>query len=116
MSPLSHAGNVYFKIVANRLSDFCEKHGILLEEQYGFRPGRSTVDMLFVVRRLQELVRRRSIPLYMYCVDLRKAYYSVDGELLWQVLVPEEMMAVIRQFQDGMQAKARLPSSRHHLR
>ena len=100
------------KIVANRLSDYCEAHGILPEEQCGFRPERSTVDMLFVVRRLQELARRRRIPLYMCFVDLQKAYDSVDRELLWKVLaragVPEEMIAVIRQFHDGMQAQVRM--------
>ena len=68
--------------------------------------------MLFVVRRLQELARRRRIPLYMCFVDLQKAYGSVDRELLWKVLaragVPEEMIAVIRQFHDGMQAQVRM--------
>ena len=85
ISLLSHAGKVLLEIVSNRLSDYCEAHGILPDEQCGFRPERSTVDMLFVVRRLQELARRRRIPLYMCFVDLRKAYDSVDRELLWKV-------------------------------
>ena len=67
---------------------------------------------MFVVRRLQELARRRRIPLNMCFVDLQKAYDSVDRELLWKVLpragVPEEMIAVIRQFHDGMQAQVRM--------
>ncbi|CAB1119068.1 unnamed protein product [Ectocarpus sp. CCAP 1310/34] len=90
----------------------CEKHDILPEEQCGFRPGRSTVNMLFVVRRLQELARRRSIPLYMCFVDLQKAHDPVDQELLWRMLaragILEEMIAVIRQFHDGMQARVRM--------
>ena len=77
ISLLSHAGKVLLKIVANRLSNYCEAHGILPDEQCGFRPERSTVGMLFVVRRLQELARRRRIPLYMCFVDLQKAYDSV---------------------------------------
>ena len=48
----------------------------------------------------------------MCFVDLQKAYDSVDRELLWKVLaragVPEEMIAVIRQFHGGMQAKVRM--------
>ena len=78
ISLLSHAGKVLLKIVANRLSDYCEAHGILPDEQCGFQPERSTVDTLFVVRRLQELGRQRRIPLYMCFVDLQKAYDSVD--------------------------------------
>ena len=45
----------------------------------------------------------------MSFVDLRKAYDSVDRELLWQVLaragIPEAMIEVIRQFHDGMKAR-----------
>ena len=63
ISLLSHEGKVLLKIVANRLSDYCEAHGILPDEQCGFRPERSTVDMLFVVRRFQEMARRRRISL-----------------------------------------------------
>ena len=88
------------KIVANRLSDFCEAQQILPEEKCGFRPARFTIDMLFVVRRLQKLGRQRKIPLYMCFVDLQKAYDSVDRELLWKVLaragVPSVMIDVIR--------------------
>ena len=65
ISLVSHAGKVLLKIVANRLSDFCEAQQILPEEQCGFRPARSTIDMLFVVRRLQEQGRQRKIPLYI---------------------------------------------------
>ena len=112
ISLLSHAGKLLLKIVAKRLRDYCEAHGILPDEQRGFRPEQSTVDMLFVVRRLQELARRQRIPLYMCFVDLQKAYDSVDRELLWKVLaragVPEEMIVVIRQFHDGMQARVRM--------
>ena len=112
ISLVYHAGEVLLKIVANRLSDFCEAQQILLEEQCGFRPARSTIDMLFVVRRLQELGRQRKIPLYMCFVDLQKAYDWVDRELLWKVLaragVPSVMIDVIRQFHDGMRARVRM--------
>ena len=51
------------KIITNRLSAYCEANDILPEAQCVFRPGRSTVCMLFVMRRLQELARRRKMPL-----------------------------------------------------
>ncbi|CAB1112366.1 unnamed protein product [Ectocarpus sp. CCAP 1310/34] len=65
ISLLSPVGKVPIKIITNRLSAFCEANNILPEEQCGFRLRRSTVDMLSVVRRLQELGRRKKIPLYM---------------------------------------------------
>ena len=52
-SLVAHVGKVLLKIIARRLSEYCERVGILPEEQSGFRPNRSTTDMmLFVIRRL----------------------------------------------------------------
>ena len=82
LSLVAHAGKVLFKIVANRLGDFCEEAGILPEEQCGFRPQRSTTDMMFVVRRLQELGRTSNTSLEICFIDLAKAYDSVDRVLL----------------------------------
>ena len=65
ISLVAHSGKVLLTMVASRLSNYCEAKGILPEEQRGFRPARLTIDMLFVVRRLQELGRARKIPLYM---------------------------------------------------
>ena len=82
LSLVAHAGKVLLKIVANRLGDFCEEAGILPEEQSGFRPQRSTTDMMFVVRRLQELGRTSNASLEICFIDLAKAYDSVDRVLL----------------------------------
>lgn len=70
ISLLSRAGKLPLKVVANRLSDCFQAPDILPDEQCGFRPDRSTVDMLFVARRLQELGRRRKI--YLCFVDIKK--------------------------------------------
>ena len=112
ISLLAHAGKILLKIIARRLSEYCERVGILPEEQSGFRPNRSTTDMMFVIRRLQELARKKRIPLYVCFIDLTKEYDSVDRTLLWTVLarfgVPHNMISVIRQFHDGMRACVRL--------
>ena len=101
---MAHAGKVLLKTVANRLGDFCEEAGILPEEQCGFRPQRSTTDMMFVVRRLQELGRTSNTSLEICCIDLAKAYDSIDRVLLWEVLarfgVPPRMIKFIRMFDD----------------
>ena len=54
ISPVSHASKVLLKVVARRLSAYCEAKGLLPEEQCGFRPNRSTTDLMFVVRGLQD--------------------------------------------------------------
>ena len=59
ISLVVHADKILLKIIARRLSKYCERVGILPEEQSGFRPNRSTTDMMFVIRRLQELARKK---------------------------------------------------------
>lgn len=60
--------------------------GFLTEKQSGFRQFRSTANMMFVIRRLQEHVRTAGVPLFVCFIDILKAYGSVDRNLLWQVL------------------------------
>ena len=111
ISLVSHAGKALLQVVARRLSAYCEAKGLLPEEQCWFRPDRSTTDMMFVVRRLQEVGRKAGVSLHMCFVDLQKAYDTVDRTLLLQVLtrigVPPQMIAVTRQFHDGMRACVR---------
>ena len=109
---VAHAGKILLKIIARRISEYCERVGTLPKEQSGFRPNHSTTDMMIVIRRLQELARKKKIPLYVCFIDLTKAYDSIDRTLLWTVLarfgVPQNMFSVIRQFHDGMRACVRL--------
>ena len=112
ISLVAHVGKILLKIIARRLSEYCERVGILPEEQSGFRPNRSTTDMMFVIRPLQELARKKRISLYVCFIYLTKTYDSVDRTLLWTVLarfgVRQIMISVIRQFHDGMRACVRL--------
>ena len=70
ISLVAHAGKILLKIIARRLSEYCERVGILPEEQSGFRPNRSAIDVMFVIRRLQELAQKKRIPLYVCFIDL----------------------------------------------
>ena len=81
ISLVAHAGKILLKIIARRLSEYCERVGILPKKQSGFRPSRSTADIMFVIRRLQELARKKRILLYVCFVDFTKAYDSVDRTL-----------------------------------
>ena len=80
ISLVAHAGKILLKIIAHRLSEYCERVGILPEEQSGFRPNRSTTDIMFVIRRLSVtgVGTEKTNPLYVCFIDLTKAYDSVD--------------------------------------
>ena len=117
--PVAHAGKFLLKIVATRLSAYPEARNLLPEEQCGFRPHRSTTDIMFAVRRLQELERKARVPLLFLCfIDLlQKAYDTVDRTLFWQVLarfgVPPQMIELVRQFHDGRRACVRNDDGRY---
>ena len=44
------------------------------EMQFGFMIARGTIDAVFILRRLQEEYHARGKKLYMYFVDLEKAF------------------------------------------
>ena len=58
------------------------------------------------VRGLQEIGWKAGVSFFMCYIDLHKAYDTVEHTLLWQVLtrieVTPQMIAVIRQYHDGM--------------
>ena len=84
-------------MIARRLSEYCECVGILPEEQRGFPPNRYTTDMMFEIGRLQELARKKRIPLYVCSIDITKAYDFVDRTLFRRVLarfgVPQKKLS-----------------------
>ena len=116
ISLVAHIGNLLLKIFAGQLMSYVEKEQLLPEAHCEFCPGRSTIDMMFVIRRLQELDRKEYAPLYMCSVDLHKAYDSVDRVFLWAILdrfdVPPNIISIIRQLHDRMQACVRLDDSK----
>ncbi|XP_034071876.1 LOW QUALITY PROTEIN: uncharacterized protein LOC117545945 [Gymnodraco acuticeps] len=77
---------------------------ILPESQCGFRKSRSTVDMIFTARQLQEKCREQHQDLFMAFVDLSKAFDTVQRERLWEVLIrfgcPKKFVNILRQFHD----------------
>ncbi len=59
---------------------------VLPECQCGFRKNCSTSDIVFVAHQVQEKCREQHCSLCMVCVDLTKAFDTVNRQLLWDVL------------------------------
>jgi len=47
------------------------------ENQFGFMPGRSTIEAIYLLRRLMRLHRDRKVDLRTVFIDLEKAYGRV---------------------------------------
>lgn len=52
VSLMSNSENLFEKVVSNRINDQIEE--ALSEERNSFRPGSSTVDLIFTIRQLIE--------------------------------------------------------------
>ena len=105
ISLLSTAGKILAQVILNRLISAVSEES-LPESQCGFRPGRSTIDMVFSVRQIQEKCIKQRMDFYAVFIDLTKAFETVNREALWVILsklgCPQKLTRIIRLFHDGM--------------
>ena len=114
ISLLSVVGNVLAKIMLTRLLEQVVDL-VLPEVECFFRHGRSTIDMIFVARQLQEKCREQNQDLYLAFVDPTKAFDTVNRYLLWNILhkfgCPPTFIAILQQFHTGMCAQVVMAGS-----
>ena len=67
---LEHATKIIEKVLVRRLQRMVKD-----EMQFGFMPGKGTIDAVFILRRLQEEYLDKEKKLYMCFVDLEKAFH-----------------------------------------
>ena len=80
ISLLSIAGKILARILLDRLTIHLEQD-LLPKSKYGFRQGRSTVDMIFSARQLQEKCHEQNVGLYTTFVDLTKAFVTLEDHV-----------------------------------
>ena len=100
----SSAGKVFARVILACPQWVAEN--IYPESQCGFRPNRSTVDMIFSLRILQEKCREQQRPLYIAFIDLTKAFDLVSREGLFKLLpkigCPPKLTQLVESFHTNM--------------
>jgi hypothetical protein len=56
------------------------------ENQFGFMPGRSTMEVIFLIRQLMERCMEQKKYMHMIFIDLKKAYDKVSKNVMWWAL------------------------------
>ena len=113
ISLLGIVGKVFARVILVRLQKLAER--VYPESQYGFRAERSTVDMVFSLRQLQEKCREQQMPLYVAFIDLTKAFDLVSREGLFRILpkigCPPKLRSMIESFHTDMKGTVQFNGS-----
>ena len=84
---LSCLGKLFTSILNTRLNDHLEESMLLLENQAGFRRQYSTLDHIFSLHALIEILKTRKQKLFCCFVDFSTAFDSVWRAGLWHKLL-----------------------------
>ncbi|KAH1209339.1 LINE-1 retrotransposable element ORF2 protein [Glycine max] len=94
---MSHTMKLWERVIERRL----RKETQVTENQFGFMPGRSTMEAIYLLRRVMEQYRMDQQDLHLIFIDLEKAYDRVPREILWKALEKKGVrVAYIRAIQD----------------
>ena len=80
--------------------------------QFGCMPSRSTVDAIFILRRMQESYLEKNRKLFICFVDLEKAFDRVPRKVIeWALrkkLVPERLVQAVMSMYKGAKTRVKV--------
>lgn len=113
ISLLSIVGKVFARVILIRLQKLADR--VYPESQCGFRSKRSTIDMIFSLRQLQEKCREQQMPLYISFIDLTKAFDLVSRDGLFKILpkigCPSKLRSLVTSFHVDMKGTVQFNGS-----
>ena len=67
---------------------------------FSFRPGRGTIDAIFIIRQIIEKAREHQVPLNIHFIDFNTAFDTIWREALWKMMIqigiPQKYVAIIK--------------------
>jgi hypothetical protein len=79
---MSHTIKLWERIIEHHLRAVTN----VTENQFGFMPGRSIMETIFLIRQLMERCREQKKDMHMVFTDLEKAYDKVLRNVMWWAL------------------------------
>ena len=108
---LEHGMKVVERVLEKRIREIV----IVDDMQFGFMPGRGTIDAVFILRRMQEEYLAKGKKLYMCFVDLEKAFDRVPRKVLeWAMRkkgIPEVLVRAVMSLYEGARTRVRVGST-----
>ena len=104
---MSHTMKLWERVIEHRLRRLTS----VTKNQFGFMPGRSTMEAIFLVRQLMERYREKKKDLHMVFIDLEKAYDKIPRNVMWWALekhkVPTKYITLIKDMYDNVVTSVR---------
>ena len=110
MKLLEHAMKIVERVLGRRIQTVVN----LNEMQFGFMPGKGTVDAIFTVRRMHEEYQKKDKKLYMCFVDMEKAFNRGPRKVMeWAMRkkgLSEFIVRAVMSLYDGAKTRVRVGS------
>jgi len=78
--------------------------GSMSDSQFGFRPGRGTIDAIFTARQIIEKAKEHKVPLHFHFIDFKAAFDTIWREALWKMMIktgiPHKLVSIIKNMYD----------------
>ena len=80
-------GKLFTSIINTRLKNYVESNNIINDYQTGFRSGYSTIDNMFILQTLIQILHNKKKKLFCAFIDLKRAFDTVWRIGLWSKLI-----------------------------
>ena len=82
---------IYSKLLVTRLTNWAKKHEKIIDNQFGFQKGKSTIDCIFILHALITKTLANKKKLYVAFLDWEKMFDRIDRVYLWHKLLTENI-------------------------
>jgi len=104
---MSHTMKLWERVIEQRLRGTTQ----ISTNQFGFMPGRSTTEAIFLIRQVMERFREQKKDLHLVFIDLEKAYDKIPRNVMWWALdkhkVPSKYVTLIKDMYNNVVTSVR---------